>query len=277
MANEIRGEKCFYDLNEYMDYSGFLTQAEVPYLVFGVEEELDALNAVREASPEKLENLRRQTLEISERINQNTFKVQVSYEVDVFDGIDGSNDPEPNFAFDTGGGSKHINQSLATVSVTPSGAPDYGGAIGVDGDGNVNGIDITMPVMNFSETHYFRASKVSTAYKKRLAELTGTVNDGKFKGYDPGEVLFLGASGTRQGKHSDDDWEITFRFAVSPNRKNLKVGDLIVKEKLGWDYLWVRYADDISKDRKSLVKKPEAAYVERVYQAADFGGLGIKK
>ena len=39
MANEIRVEKCFYDLNEYMDYSGFLTQAEVPYLVFGVEEE----------------------------------------------------------------------------------------------------------------------------------------------------------------------------------------------------------------------------------------------
>ena len=69
MANEIRVEKCFYDLNEYMDYSGFLTQAEVPYLVFGVEDELAALNAVREASPEKLENLTRQTLEISERIN----------------------------------------------------------------------------------------------------------------------------------------------------------------------------------------------------------------
>ena len=60
MANEIRVEKCFYDLNEYMDYSGFLTQAEVPYLVFGVEEELAALNAVREASPENLENLTRQ-------------------------------------------------------------------------------------------------------------------------------------------------------------------------------------------------------------------------
>ena len=71
MANEIRVEKCFYDLNEYMDYSGFLTQAEVPYLVFGVEEELAALNAVREASPENLENLTRRTLEISERICRN--------------------------------------------------------------------------------------------------------------------------------------------------------------------------------------------------------------
>lgn len=277
MANEIRVEKCFYDLNEYMDYSGFLTQAEVPYLVFGVEEELAALNAVREASPEKLENLTRQTLEISERINQDIFKVLVIYEMDVFGGSNGDNEPEPSFAFDTGGGSKHVNQSIATVSRTPSDAPDYGGAISVDSEGNVNGIDITMPVMNFSETHYFRASKVTTAYKKRLAELTGTVNNGKFKGYAPGEVLFLGASGSRRGKHSDDDWEITFRFAVSPNRENLKIGDLTIKEKLGWDYLWVRYADDVSSDQKSLVKKPESAYVERVYQAADFGGLGIKQ
>lgn len=276
MANEIRVEKCFYDLNESMDRYGKLSGAEVPYLVFGAEEELEALNAVREASVEKLGNLKRQTLEISERINQDTFKVLVTYELDVFDGIEGVSEPEPSFAFDTGGGSKHVNQSIATMSRTPADAPDYGGAIGVDADGNVNGIDITMPVMNFSETHYFRASRVTTAYRKRLAELTGTVNIGKFKGYAPGEVLFLGASGTRQGNHPDDDWEITFRFAVSPNQTDLKVSDLTVKEKLGWDYLWVRYADDVSEDRKSLIKKPEAAYVERVYQAADFGGLGIR-
>ena len=94
MANEIRVEKCFYDLNEYMDYSGFLTQAEVPYLVFGAEEELAALNAVREASPETLENLTRQTLEISERINQDIFKVLVTYEMDVFGGSNGDNEPE---------------------------------------------------------------------------------------------------------------------------------------------------------------------------------------
>ena len=95
MANEIRVEKCFYDLNEYMDYSGFLTQAEVPYLVFGVEEEFAALNAVQEASPEKLENLTRQTLEISERINQDIFKVLVTYEMDVFGGSNGDNERRP--------------------------------------------------------------------------------------------------------------------------------------------------------------------------------------
>ena len=82
--------------------------------MFGAEEELEALNAVREASVEKLGNLKRQTLEISERINQDTFKVLVTYELDVFDGIEGVSEPEPSFAFDTGGGSKHVNQSIAT-------------------------------------------------------------------------------------------------------------------------------------------------------------------
>ena len=219
MANEIRVEKCFYDLNEYMDYSGFLTQAEVPYLVFGVEEELAALNAVREASPETLENLTRQTLEISERINQDIFKVLVT--------MRWMCSAEAMVTMNRNRVLHSIPEAEANMSIRAlrrypklHRMPRITAARSAwDSEGNVNGIDITMPVMNFSETHYFRASKVTTAYKKRLAELTGTVNNGKFKGYAPGEVLFLGASGSRRGKHSDDDWEITFRFAVSPNRE----------------------------------------------------------
>lgn len=272
---DIRVEKCFYDLSGNMNSWGILTSAEIPYLVFGATEEKNALDAVYTASAAKIENLKRDTLEIDERLGEDIFKVRVNYTVDSFDGTSGDNDPEPSFSFDTGGGSKHISQSIGTVLKVPATAPDFGGAIEVDNDGNVNGVDITMPVMNFSETHYFRASKVSTKYKKRLAELTGTVNDGAFKGYASGEVLFLGASGTRRGTHRNDDWEITFRFAVSPNRKSLKIGSLTIPEKYGWDYLWVRYGDDLSSDSKSLIKKPESAYVERVYQAGDFGGLGI--
>jgi hypothetical protein len=54
------------------------------------------------------------------------------------------------------------------------------------------------------------------------------------------------------------------------------VGDLTVTEKKGWDYLWVRYADDV-KDKKTLVKKPIAAYIEKVYERKDLGNLGIGK
>jgi len=51
-------------------------------------------------------------------------------------------------------------------------------------------------------------------------------------------------------------------------------GESIVSEKKGWDYLWVRYADDLE-DGETLVKKPIAAYVEKVYERKDFGLLGI--
>lgn len=272
-----RVEKCFFDLNTAMDSQGYYTALEIPYLVFEVESEEAALSAARGVAAEKVENLELKSIELAERINQTTFKVTAVYEPLVFDTGDGAsgNSNEPSFNFDTGGGTKHITQSLQTVGKFPATAPDFAGAVEVDNEGNVNGVDIAMPVMNFSETHYFSPGRVSTSYKKRIAELTGKVNSGSFKGYAAGEVLFLGASGSRRGKRSTDYWEITFKFAVSPNVTNLKAGTIIVSSKKGWDYLWVRYADDVSSDRKALIKKPVAAYVEKVYEQASFGGLGI--
>ena len=90
-----------------------------------------------------------------------------------------------------------------------------------------------------------------------------------------GECLFLGASGSRRGTGSDDDWEITFRFAASPNQANLPVGDMIVAAKKGWEYLWVRYADAEDAGSNTLVQRPVAAYVEKVYEEADFVGLEV--
>lgn len=271
----MRVEKCFFDLNSAMDGMGFYTSLEIPYLVFEAEDEAAALGAVRVAAEKQIENLVLRTVELSERVNQSIFKVTAGYEPLVFDTGDGGSENEPSFNFDTGGGTKHITQSLQTIGRFPATAPDFSGAIEVDNEGNVNGVDIAMPVMNFSETHYFSPGRVSTSYKKRVADVTGCVNSGNFKGYAAGEVLFLGASGSRRGKHSRDYWEISFKFAVSPNVSNLRVGPLTVSSKKGWDYLWVRYADDVSTDRRALIKKPVAAYVEKVYEQADFGGLGI--
>jgi hypothetical protein len=177
-----------------------------------------------------------------------------------------------SFSFDTGGGTTHITQSLRTVSTyAPAGkvAPDFKGAIGVATD-SVEGTDITIPVYSFTETHYIPTALVTGAYKVTLFALTGRVNQYAFKGFAPGEVLFLGASGSVRGT---EDWEITFRFAASPNVTGLAVGDIANIAKSGWSYLWIRYAD--AEDQKVLVKQPIAAYVEQVYEAGDFAGLGI--
>jgi hypothetical protein len=179
---------------------------------------------------------------------------------------------ESSFSFDTGGNTTHITQSLQTVaSYAPPGEdpPDFQGAIGVSGD-SVEGTDITIPVYNFTETHYIPVALVTPAYKAALFFLTGKVNLFPFKGFAPGEVLFLGASGSQRGQ---EDWELTFRFASSPNVTGLTIGDIVGIDKRGWEYLWVRYED--AEDANVLVKQPSAVYVEQVYPYGDFTGLGI--
>jgi hypothetical protein len=181
---------------------------------------------------------------------------------------------ESQYSFDTGGGTQHVTQSIANVGKYAAGgftAPDFFGAIGVTDD-RVEGTDITVPVFNFTETHYIDKLLVTGAYKLALFSLTGKVNGAGFKGYAKGEVLFLGASGSKRGL---DDWEITFRFAASPNVAGLSLGSITGIAKEGWQYLWVRYIDDEDSIAKAMIKRPVAAYVEQVYSYGDFSNLGI--
>lgn len=186
---------------------------------------------------------------------------------------------ESTFSFDTTGGTVHITQTLATIN-TYGDAPDFEGAIGVertDKEISVNGCDITSPVYTFSETHYIAAATVTNTYKGNIFKLTGKVNNATFKGCDAGECLFLGASGS---KRSDADWEITFRFAASPNVTGKVVGSITGIAKKGWEYLWVLYkevkaAGEGSGGGNLIVKRPAGVYIERVYEDGDFSTLGI--
>ena len=260
-------------------YSGKFTRytsAEKEYIVTEVESEAEAIQAVRDIAEDVYLNMILQGFSISERLGDNAWKVSASYAyVQNESTDDGEIENESTFQFDTSGGSKHINQSLKTISKYPSSAPDFSQAINVGDNNSVSGVDITMPTYSFSETHYFKRSKVSTSFKKKIMELTGKVNSSSFKGFDAGEVLFLGASGTRRGTGSKDLWEITFKFAVSPNTKNLKVGDISVGSKKGWEYMWVKYQSDIDNSKENIIAKPVGIYIEQVYEYANLRGLGI--
>ncbi|KAA0215760.1 MAG: hypothetical protein DYG94_06340 [Leptolyngbya sp. PLA3] len=116
---------------------------------------------------------------------------------------------------------------------------------------------------------------MTSGYKATLFGLTGKVNSNSWKGFNAGEVLFLGASGSRRGTSADADWEITFRFAASANALGISVGPISGISKKGWEYLWVRYADAEDAGSNAIVKRPVAAYVERVYDEGNFSALGI--
>lgn len=188
----------------------------------------------------------------------------------------GLNSPTgPAFSFDTSAGTQHITQSLQTVGWYPApgvpAAPNFDGAINANGE-QVQGCDIYLPVYNFTETHYFAPERITDAYKGHLFRCTGKMNTSGFKNHARGEVLFLGARGSLR---TGEDWEITYSFAASPNASNLRVGPITVTAKLGWDYLWVFYAEIGDFAAKRVVQQPIAAYVERVYEFADYSTLGI--
>ena len=273
-----RVEEAYSERDQTINAKGEVTEIEIPYLVFEAADEDAALAAARSvAASRTVSGMVLDEVEVTERVNKDTWKVKAIYKDEDSDDPDEPDEEEEtsSFAFDTGGGTMHRNQSLKTVSKVPNDAPDFNGAIEVDNEGNVNGVDVTMPVLNFTETHTMNGSRVTTSYKKSVAALTGTVNRSGFRGFSAGEVLFLGASGTKRSKKPNAPWEITFRFAVSPNQSGLQVGKLKVSQKKGWDYLWVRYADKVAENKKNVIKEPVAAYVEQVYPDGDFGNLGL--
>ena len=74
------------------------------------------------------------------------------------------------------------------------------------------------------------SGQLTGTYKATLLFLTGRVQDAAFKGLAKGEVLFLGLSGAKRGY---EDWEITFRFAASPNVAGLQLGNIAGIDKNG--------------------------------------------
>ena len=190
---------------------------------------------------------------------------------------------DSTFCFDTSGGTQHITQSKEPIGrYAPAGiviVPDHKGAIGYNGE-TVEGVDITVPVYTWGETHYLADILVTWGYRGTLFGLTGRTNDAPFKGFAAGECLFLGAAGS---KRAAEEWEISFRFAGSPNVADACADwDATIKPaaavpKKGWEYLWVQYADciDATANPKRKLKRPVGVYVERVYPSGNFAGLGI--
>jgi hypothetical protein len=265
----------YFDWQGAVDNDGKFTSASVPWFCFGTDDEEEALAAAVDETPDEFNGLPRTSIEFADRINENACKLLVQY-AGANGGGSTSDEAAESISFDTTGGTQHITQSLLTKGRYPTGggsgdAPDLGGAIGYDGE-QVNGVDIAMPNLSFSLSRIVAAREITTPFRLALAAITGKVNSAVWKGYAAGEIIFLGAAG---GGRIDQPIEITYRFAHSQNRDSFTVGEISVPGKLGWEYMWVRYADKKDTGTNSIVRKPVAVYIEQVYETADFAALGL--
>lgn len=270
------------------------------YTLEGTADDLAAKAAIAAEAPATYDNLTRgdarvRPLFVDAAANEGIWECEVTY----------GNVALPfdyTISFDTTGGTQHVTQALLPESVNTYKAPwlsvaaNHHGAIGVTGSGDdttVEGVDVVAPVYRWTETHWQPDDVVTPAYREKLFVLTACFNNEFFREYLPGEVLFMGASGSKTGYsplHGGDTewWEISYGFAaqltvgVVDERLNVErpetitIGEIVVEQKYGWDYLWVQYGRFKATQAAAGIEiKPAAAFIERVYRPGDFSWLEI--
>jgi hypothetical protein len=198
-------------------------------------------------------------------------------------------------SFDTTGGTQTVTQSRGGEDgervYGPAGElqgqniPTMYGAVNVD-DRGVNGVDIVVPQLTWTESYDVPSSYVTNAYIRAVHLLTGTVNVAAFRGFRQREVLFLGMTGSQEwdAQRGDGPFSLSYKFSATPNRGNEAfgaslppdpIGDIAFYNKYGHDFLWVKYATQDDQNNNIVIRKPLFVYVNSVYPDGDFSKLGI--
>ena len=168
------------------------------------------------------------------------------------------------FSFDTTGGTVHITSSKETIGKFPNTAANHKQLIGVHKD-QVDGVDIVIPATKLNYSFKHAAGIINEAKARYLAKVTGMTNSVMWHGYQAGEVLLLGATGS---DGTDAEAEINYSMAYSENVTGLSIGDIANIVKKGHQYAWIAYKDAEDSGKPSV--QPLAVYVERLYDEVDF-------
>lgn len=168
------------------------------------------------------------------------------------------------FSFDTTGGTVHITSSKETVGKFPSNATNHKQLIGVHKD-QVDGADIVIPALKMNYSFKHPAGMMTEAKARYLASVTGMTNSVMWHGFQQGEVLLLGATGS---DGTDIEAEVNYSVAASANSSGQTIGDIANIVKKGHHLAWIAYKD--ADDSGKPAVQPLAVYVERVYDETDF-------
>ena len=245
--------------------------ATVTYIVEGTDSDITACTSAYEFAPEDFSEIPKKSASVAERLTDTAWKIEVNYgsESKSSSGDGGSEDDEATMNFDCSAGTKHMTQAIEQTCVyAGSGekkdSSDEASAVpigwnGKDGsESEAAGVDVSIGELRETYTKTMSKSKVTgTSWKRKVAELVGKVNSGSFKGWNAGEVMFLGCSYSAPSKGS----------------KKVTVAGQNVGSVKGFEYLWALTDDEVKDgERKRRVRK---IYKAVVCGTDSFGGLGI--
>lgn len=151
---------------------------------------------------------------------------------------------------------------------------DLANGINIDKDGEPQGIDILVPVSNFTIRYAAPTGRVTEAYRRQVEDLVGKVNSDTYLGRPPGSLLFTGVNGQER---LDGSWDLSFSLRYRENVTAVEpivfgTGDnaVTITEKDGWDALWVQTYSYLEPTTQKIERYPEVAFVHKVYPRANF-------
>lgn len=269
-----RVEESYPAHSKSIDATGKIKSAEIHYLVFEVATENEALQAVLDHVPQVLNDLNLDEISIDERLDENIFSVNATYASSETSSDDTADDAEATMSFSAGGGTIHLIEAISQRKIF--GKKNANNLIGWNGKGgddcNIEGVDVPAPQFKETYTKKMPVSKLTTAYRRSIGGMIGTVNKYKFKGWEPGEVMFDNISFSAPTKGGEPEVEVTFEFSIQLNEKNYSFAGHTVNKK-GFEYVWA--IPTTVRDEGNPSVTPSAAFIAQVVRYSDFSKLGI--
>ena len=268
-----------------LNAGGSCRSARLTYLVSGIPaEEANpgpaALQEARATAPAELDGAELTRLTLIKNHGGGVCEVQAEYEQSAPEYSSRKKIGERLWIFDTTGGRENVLHGKLLKSASEDYAdyiPTPGSLINWNGKNDerfhIGGTTKIVPAMRESCIAVFRESDITGRFRRNIMELTGCINSSSFHSWEPGEVLFLGASSSVPFRNDRGVFitEITFRFAVRPNRSQLKIGDVDLGSAGGWDIPWSITLPHL----KGLKPVTAGAYLSSIYEKGDFSMLKI--
>lgn len=263
---------------ETWDKDGNVSQYDIKYFVTDATSRKDAMTAVWGDSPDVYENVPRSSMRF-DSWDGNNCEITVSYQKSSSSSPGQSDigaDSGSSFTFDCGGGSKHMVRSLSDQrrimgTLDPGRFIDWNGKTGPQSE--IKGVEVPDAQLRETYVKSMSPNSLTTAWRRKIADLVGSVNSGKFKGWNAGEVMFLGCSFSGNTK-DDDKISVSFNFMIQPNEENVVIAEGVPAfSKSGFEYPWV-ITRPTSKNGIATVEVTDV-FVAQVCQSRDFSELGL--
>ncbi len=257
--------------------NGRAVSARVGYDVHGATDLDSVIDALQDSVPTTMGDMRLRGFSLQERITNDLWQFTANYSYKASSmHVGGESMPEEDVSYDTTDVPLHVTHSRQTVHRYGD-APEEGGAIDVDKDGNIKGCDASIGVATMDISHYFSRSQFDNRLRDKILFHAYMVNNQPFRGFEAGEVLYKGASINPSGSGRSRIWSVVYHYMISPNSEALEIeGFQTNVAKKGWEYVWVRYGRQTRKSATTaLCYKPIGVYVERIYPRTDLSKMGI--